>query len=582
VSTKIIIGDVRYMLKEIPDESIHCVVTSPPFFGLRDYGTAKWDGGEPGCAHVERNARNDGSHADMGAKLFRGTCPLCGARRVDSQIGLEPTPDAYVAELVGVFREVRRVLRKDGTCWLNLGSSYASGGRNANQSRPLAHVPAYGSDGITLDDLCEPDSAYSGQRDARPDGSPNRHDRNSGNDRPLEQRASQPLPIGHDTEHPDSVEAFPPVSPLDVPHSNIVSSPDCVPDAVGRRATASELPSMSPTYADVAPRFAHSSACTDGTATRSGPSVDRKSGKASSDSACGNPNCSGCGICWAYLAIPFLRIKPKDEINIPHLVALALQADGWYLRQTICWSKPNPMPESVTDRCTKAHEYIFLLTKAERYYFDQDAIREEHKPESIERASRPWNGDGQRGYPGQAQLRDRGEALNTCHANGRNKRSVWTVATQPYSEAHFATFPPALIEPCILAGCPAKACAKCGAPWVREVERETTFQGGSGKAGRTAEDANASGKWAGKQYGTNIKLGPVVSTTTLGFSPSCSCDAGTVPGTVLDCFGGAGTTGLVADRLQRNAILVELNPQYAAMARRRITDDGGMFAEAAE
>jgi DNA modification methylase len=429
------------MLKEIVDESIHCVVTSPPFFGLRDYGTAKWDGGDFRHSHDRIPARGGRGGSGSPGKQTEGSFPSdfpaaicsCGARRVDSQIGLEPTPDAYVAELVAVFREIRRVLRKDGTVFLNLGDSYAS-------------QPAGNSD-----------ETFSAKQSS-----------NAGS---VIRRTKSTITTG---------------------------------------------------------------------------------------------------------------LKPKDLIGIPWRVAFALQADGWWLRQDIIWAKPNPMPESVTDRCTKAHEYVFLLTKAERYYFDQDAIREEHKPESIERVSRPWNGDGQRGYPGQAQLRDRGEALNTCHPNGRNKRSVWTVATQPFSEAHFATFPPALIEPCILAGCPAKACAKCGAPWVREVERETTFQGGSGKAGRSAEDANASGKWAGKQYGTNIKLGPVVSTKTLGFSPSCSCGGDTTAGTVLDPFGGAGTTRLVADRLQRNAILIELNPQYAAMARRRITDDGGMFAEAAE
>jgi DNA modification methylase len=424
------------MLKEIVDESIHCVVTSPPFFGLRDYGTAKWDGGDFRHSHDRIPARGGRGGSGSPGKQTEGSFPSdfpaaicsCGARRVDSQIGLEPTPDAYVAELVAVFREIRRVLRKDGTVFLNLGDSYAS-------------QPAGNSD-----------ETFSAKQSS-----------NAGS---VIRRTKSTITTG---------------------------------------------------------------------------------------------------------------LKPKDLIGIPWRVAFALQADGWWLRQDIIWAKPNPMPESVTDRCTKAHEYVFLLTKAERYYFDQDAIREEHKPESIERVSRPWNGDGQRGYPGQAQLRDRGEALNTCHPNGRNKRSVWTVVTRSYSEAHFATFPPALIEPCILAGCPAKACATCGAPSVREVEVERVKHPNTpGKGGRQTVPGSET------SASSCFRTGLVPVTKTIGFSSSCSCGGDMIAGTVLDPFGGAGTTGLVADRLQRNAILVELNPDYAAMARRRITDDGGMFAEAAE
>jgi hypothetical protein len=166
----------------------------------------------------------------------------------------------------------------------------------------------------------------------------------------------------------------------------------------------------------------------------------------------------------------------------------------------------------------------------------------------------------------------------------RNKRSVWHIATAPYSEAHFATFPPALIEPCILAGCPAKACAKCGAPWVREIERETTGRGETASKLQDGIRAKSSGMSLAEKRQAYRKLGlespPLLK--TLGFSPSCSCYAGSVPGTVLDPFGGAGTTGLVADRLQRNAILIELNADYAAMAERRIYDDAPLFAEAAE
>jgi DNA modification methylase len=162
--------------------------------------------------------------------------------------------------------------------------------------------------------------------------------------------------------------------------------------------------------------------------------------------------------------------KPKDLLGIPWLVAFALRADGWYLRSDIIWAKPNPMPESVTDRPTKAHEYLFLLSKSPRYWYDADAIREPHGDNThhgltMDRASQ---------FKKASQIGGHGKGAPTIELNpaGRNKRSVWTVATQPYPGAHFATFPPKLIEPCILAGCPERACSVCGAPWTRIVERE--------------------------------------------------------------------------------------------------------------
>jgi DNA modification methylase len=262
-------------------------------------------------------------------------------------------------------------------------------------------------------------------------------------------------------------------------------------------------------------------------------------------------------------------IKAKDLIGIPWMLAFALRADGWYLRQDIIWSKPNPMPESVGDRCTKAHEYLFLLSKSSRYYFDAEAIAEpiadssvarlaqsnlenqtgsermpgktngtmkavgprfdgtkygdDEREESRTKSGKVWDGQRKgnrktfRGGGVYTQGRSFDNDAQPCNdsignepnARGlRNKRSVWTVATQPFKEAHFATFPPALIEPCILAGCPQA-------------------------------------------------------------------------GTVLDPFGGAGTTGLVADRRQRSAILIELNPEYAEIARKRISGDSPLFAEVA-
>lgn len=299
----IYLGDCIESMRAMPDASVHTCVTSPPYFGLRDYG-------------------------------------------VDGQIGLEPTPDEYVARMVEVFREVRRVLRDDGTLWLNLGDSYAH--------------PAKGTGGGW---------------------------------------AADPNNYAHKAQ------------------------------AFGAR------------------KFSMGDA------------------------------------------------KPKDLMGIPWRVAFALQADGWYLRQDIIWHKPNPMPESVTDRCTKAHEYIFLLSKSPRYYFDHEAIKEQAV------GGTPGNTKPTKGCRAHADGEAKHRAAANLHKIGpverRNRRSVWTVATKPFKGAHFATFPPDLIEPCILAGCP-------------------------------------------------------------------------VGGTVLDPFGGAGTTGLVATQAGRNAVLCEINPEYVEMARARI------------
>lgn len=272
----ILLGDVRSCLKQLEDGSVQCVITSPPYWGLRDYG----------C---------------------------------DGQIGLEPTPEAYVADLVEVFREVKRVLRNDGVLWLNLGDSYAGSGRG---------------------------------RDA--DGTWN----------PGKGGSKQETNVGAITGE--------------------VVSPNCFSKLLIARGT------------------------------------------------------------------PPGGYKCKDLVGIPWMVAFALRADGWYLRSDIIWNKPNPMPESVIDRCTKPHEDIFMLTKSERYYYDAEAIRE---GDTLSFASQGFKADAQaiRQSVGTAQSGGIGErGANPIY--GRNKRDVWTVATQPCSEAHFATFPPKLIEPMILAG----------------------------------------------------------------------------------------------------------------------------------
>ena len=298
-------GDCRDVLATMPADSVDCVVTSPPYWGLRDYGH-------------------------------------------EGQLGLERTPEEYVANMVAVFAEVRRVLKPSGTCWLNLGDSYNSGGGYA----------------------------------------PNAPSNLSGSKQSTQPHATQ-----------------------------------------GMRAA-------------------------------------------------------------------IVGLKHKDLVGIPWRVAFALQADGWYLRSDIIWSKPNPMPESVTDRPTKSHEYLFLLTKSARYYFDADAVREAVTESSLERIRYPIDAARRRREAGTVTTGDTMRQDQMVPANGRNLRSVWTIATRPYPGAHFAVFPPELPERCIKAGSPSN-------------------------------------------------------------------------GVVLDPFGGSGTTAMVAQKLGRRAILIDLNPEYIKQQLRR-------------
>ena len=282
-------------------------------------------------------------------------------------------------------------------------------------------------------------------------------------------------------------------------------------------------------------------------------------------------------------------LKQKDDAGIPWRVAFALQADGWWLRSDIIWKKGNSMPESVTDRPTKAHEYIFLLTKSERYYYDNEAIKED-----------AVNGDPAQPRGSTATLSSRAPQINSGRRkqdeigkrtyegfngqyqplNKRNKRSVWSINTKPFSESHFAVFPPEIPEICIKAGTSERGCcSKCGSPWERVVERKrlkrnefapsdpryrpNVYQGAYG-------DINGKGD-AG-----------YVETSTIGWQPTCTCGINeTVPCTVLDPFAGAGTTLWVAEQLGVNSIGIELNPEYCEIIRHRMNSLGRLFSEEA-
>ena len=319
---KLFNGDSLEVLKQLPDKAIDCCITSPPYYGLRDYGTGTWVGGDPDCDHVASysatkkqgnplfNENRPSRENTLMAGYYKPVCPKCGAVREDKQIGLEEAPEQYINRLVNVFHEVKRVLKDDGTLWINIGDSYNGSGR-------------------------------------------------------------------------------------------------------GRNA--------------------------DGTVNFSVKSSKQATNKGSTEGIIKKQVIDSC--------------KPKDLIGIPWMLAFALRADGWYLRQDIIWHKPNPMPESVTDRCVKSHEYIFLLSKSKTYFFDHESIQEESICKDDSR-----NGMGKISYDGSRSEHPEsmGQKSFVSISDKRNKRDVWTVNVgSGYADednAHYATYPKKLIEPCVLAG----------------------------------------------------------------------------------------------------------------------------------
>ena len=257
-------------------------------------------------------------------------------------------------------------------------------------------------------------------------------------------------------------------------------------------------------------------------------------------------------------------LKPKDLVGIPWRAAFALQADGWWLRSDIVWSKPNPMPESVRDRPTRAHEYVFLLAKRRRYFYDPDAVRE---PD----CGRPAG----TGYvrPERLSYRDgrgpRGQQSEWQPGCGRNRRSVWEVATQPFAGAHFATFPQGLVEPCVLAGTSPTACSECGAPWRRVVASERIDRrNGVAVQGGWTDPAEKLTRGRAPRPGARC----FARRTTVGWEPGCEHADGSGRCLVLDPFAGSGTAGIVACRHGRDFLGIELNPEYARLARRRLAE----------
>ena len=451
-------GDCIEVMRGMEPESVHCVVTSPPYWGLRNYG-------------------------------------------VNGAYGLEPTLDEYIGQMVEVFREVWRVLRKDGQLWLNLGDAYASTGRSDRKESPgvgaKQAMKAPGRDIVW-----------------QPGGGSN---------------FGWSLPGG-----------LKPKDLIGLPwRVAFALQADGVADAKALEAIERVRDEIFDAYEDE-------------------------------------------------------PIPARVEAVLDRLWAEYVEAkgDSWWLRSDIVWHKPNPMPESVTDRPTRAHEYVFLLTKSARYFYDADAIREpsitrdmrrpygskgaweiDGRPESQRHGGKLRNGakpDKQRGHSRRHDgFNDRWDGMSKeeQQAMGANKRTVWSIATQPYKGAHFATFPEKLVEPCILAGTSERGvCGVTGDPWERVVEQtgHVNQREPAHVPGNTLTKTDSTG-WAPTTRATDI------------WQPTCDHDAEPVPATVLDPFCGSGTTGVVALRHGRSFVGIELNPGYIELARKRIIDDAPLL-----
>lgn len=529
------VGDVIEELAGLQDDSIHCVVTSPPYWGLRDYGTGEWEGGDPACNHRVGNQVADRKAAGAIVAGVRpgidaSVCRDCGACRLDKQIGLEATPEEYVARIVDVFREVRRVLRPDGTCWLNLGDSYSSNPKGSsgatNTLTPSGarvqaeqHRTAGLVAGLKAKDLVgvpwrvaralqEP--YYTGKiKDERDriwlaamidaEGCIYIHKRKAGTD----SHAKFTRKDGTKTSYARTQDTY--GSGLEISNTSREIVERVFAIVGGGSISTSTRGRNQPLH-----RWTlRTSECRD-VLREVYPHLVAKQHQARL--AIGCPS-SGEEAAAAHSSLISLHSGHAAVTDFP--APESLFEPGWYLRSDIIWSKSNPMPESVTDRPTNAHEYLFLLAKSARYFYDADAIREPHSPDGRKKTTHDHRVDNSHeNYANMATDQER------WPNGGRNRRTVWSIATESYRDAHFATFPQALVEPCIKAGTSEHGCcSSCGTPWARDVD-VTYERADGGTSGKRRDGDEPDSNDRGMNAGTPV-LNKIVK--TVGWYPLCTC-----------------------------------------------------------
>lgn len=468
------VGDVREVCQKMPAGVVRCVCTSPPYWGLRDYGLppSVW-GGDPICEHewgekqrpgnynwaekIKADGQLDRGHQKKANATRSQFCVKCGAWL--GCLGLEPTPELFIAHLVDVFREVRRVMRPDATLWINIGDTfsgswgnYGGGARGAGKQRLIKHGSQVHN------------PAWDGLEDYRP-----------------------PASFKHPT------------------------------------------------------------------------------------------------------------IKPKDLVGIPWMLAFAMRTDGWWLRSEVIWSKPNCMTESVTDRPTRAHEHVFLFTPSAQYFYDSFASREAcaSGPSDIKKMleGKPRIGGKYKHLEDSkskaSAATNIGQKRSVGSPDGRNMRSVWRIASEPLRDEHFAAYPTALVRRPLIAGTSSQGCcSQCGAPIRRLLEknRRPTRPGEKSKLNREDKnspmhrsrdpqherEADGKDRTDGLKHGNRDPERHITEMVSVGWEPTCNCEAAPIPCLVMDPFNGSGTTGLVAKYLGLRYVGIELNPDYAEMAVRRI------------
>ena len=572
MTVEIIIGDCREELAKLPAESVHCCVTSPPYFGLRDYG-------------------------------------------VDGQIGLEDSLETYIETMVAVFREVQRVLRKDGTVWLNLGDSYAGSTNTGGTKSIQGSVKRMGAMnghkrglyGLKAKDLMMVPARVALALQA--DGWLLRSEIVWSKPNPMPESVTDRPTSAH-----EKVYLFSKCAWRGIENRLNLSEPDAVwlaamIDAEGSVCINRKREGKrqkNPTYA--------ARICCYNTHR---PIIERIVDLTGVGSCKARNDCPGRVVYQWQVAGP-KTIPVLDAIE-PYLMAKRQQA--WLALELQTMPKThgnrsgfgngsNPKSSATIAREEDIYSGCSSLNKTgetsveirqwkrgqlrpQPYYFDAEAVRQPAKRPnwSYETATTPGNNNRNDGGCTQRKDKQRGHSRRHAGFNDRwdqmsrdeqqslgpNLRNVWNIATAPFPEAHFATFPPALVEPCIKAGTSEKGCcAECGAPWVREVKKTG---GTTGKSWHDHVDDERRGMRTDKRCASEGWESGDYKIQTLGWSPSCACGVDCIPATVLDPFAGAGTTGLVADRLGRNAVLIELNPDYIDMARERIIRDGPLFAD---